>query len=34
LIDDIYTTGATMHAAAYALRRGGACEVVGFTIAR
>lgn len=34
LIDDIYTTGATMYAAAYALRRAGAKEVVCLTIAR
>lgn len=34
LIDDIYTTGATMYAAAYALRRAGAKKVVCLTIAR
>jgi competence protein ComFC len=34
LIDDIYTTGATLHAAAYALKCAGAREVVSFTIAR
>jgi competence protein ComFC len=34
LIDDIYTTGATLHAAAYALKIAGAREVISFTIAR
>jgi competence protein ComFC len=34
LIDDIYTTGATLHAAAYALKRAGAGTVISLTIAR
>jgi competence protein ComFC len=34
LIDDIYTTGATLHAAAYALKSAGAREVISITIAR
>lgn len=34
LVDDIYTTGATMHAAAWILRRDGARSVTGYTIAR
>lgn len=34
LVDDVYTTGATMMAAARALRQGGAKRVYGLTIAR
>jgi competence protein ComFC len=34
LIDDIYTTGATLHAAAYTLKSAGAKEVISLTIAR
>ena len=34
LVDDVYTTGATSHAAASALRRGGAREVEIVTFAR
>lgn len=34
LIDDIYTTGATLYAAAYALKQAGAKKVVCLTIAR
>lgn len=34
LIDDIYTTGATMYAAAYTLKQAGAKKVVCLTIAR
>ncbi len=34
LIDDVFTTGATMHAAANALMLGGAKEVYGFTLAK
>lgn len=34
VMDDIYTTGATLHAAAHCLRQGGAWEVTGVTIAR
>ena len=33
LVDDIYTTGATMKEAARELRRGGAASVIGLTIA-
>ncbi|MBP6630004.1 MAG: ComF family protein [Kofleriaceae bacterium] len=34
LVDDVVTTGATMAAAATALRRAGAAEVLGFAVAR
>ncbi|GGK36189.1 amidophosphoribosyltransferase [Caldalkalibacillus thermarum] len=34
VIDDIYTTGATVHAAALALKRGGAKQVFSYTVAR
>ncbi|WP_202079370.1 ComF family protein [Caldalkalibacillus salinus] len=34
LIDDIYTTGATIYAAAYALRSAGAKSVISLTMAR
>lgn len=34
LFDDIYTTGATLHAAAYTLRRIGAKQIFTFTLAR
>ena len=34
LVDDVITTGATLRAAARALRRGGAAQVVGVTAAR
>ena len=34
LVDDIYTTGATLHAAALILKRDGARAVTGLTIAR
>jgi predicted amidophosphoribosyltransferase len=34
LVDDVYTTGATAHAAASALREGGAREVEIVTFAR
>ncbi len=34
LIDDVYTTGATMQAAAQALHQMGAGQVAGFTLAR
>lgn len=34
LIDDVYTTGATMEAAAKALINGGAKEVMGFALAK
>ncbi|WP_025027193.1 ComF family protein [Caldalkalibacillus mannanilyticus] len=34
LIDDIYTTGATLHAAAYTLKQSGANEIFSLTIAR
>lgn len=33
LMDDVYTTGATMEAAAHELKLGGAEKVVGMTIA-
>lgn len=33
LTDDVYTTGATMEAAAHELKLGGAEKVVGMTIA-
>lgn len=32
-LDDVYTTGATMEAAAHELKLGGAEKVVGMTIA-
>lgn len=32
LMDDVYTTGATMEAAAHELKLGGAEKVVGMTI--
>jgi predicted amidophosphoribosyltransferase len=34
LIDDVHTTGATLHAAAVALRRAGACHVDAATFGR
>ena len=34
LVDDVITTGATLRAAASALRRGGAAQVIGVTAAR
>lgn len=34
LIDDIYTTGATLHSAAHLLKDGGAASIVSLTIAR
>jgi ComF family protein len=34
LVDDVYTSGATVHAAAGALRRAGACEIHVVTFAR
>ncbi len=34
LVDDVYTTGATASAAAWALRRAGACSVQVVTLAR
>jgi predicted amidophosphoribosyltransferase len=34
LVDDVYTTGATLDACARALRAGGATVVEGFTLAR
>lgn len=34
LIDDVYTTGATLSSAAFALRRAGARSVAGFTLAK
>ncbi|MBP7992836.1 MAG: ComF family protein, partial [Candidatus Magasanikbacteria bacterium] len=34
LIDDVYTTGSTMQAAAMALKKAGAKKVRGFTLAR
>ena len=34
LVDDVHTTGATLEAAAHALRRGGADAVVAITLAR
>ncbi|MDQ0339896.1 competence protein ComFC [Caldalkalibacillus uzonensis] len=34
VIDDIYTTGATLHAAALALKTGGARKVCSYTVAR
>lgn len=33
LVDDIYTTGATMHEAARVLRRAGATDIIGLVIA-
>ncbi|PTQ53534.1 MAG: ComF operon protein A, DNA transporter ATPase [Hydrogenibacillus schlegelii] len=34
LVDDVYTTGSTLHACAAALRRAGWAEVVGLTVVR
>jgi predicted amidophosphoribosyltransferase len=34
LVDDVYTTGATMRDCAHALRKAGAREVWGITLAR
>ncbi len=34
LLDDVFTTGATLGAAAHALKSRGACEVLGLTFAR
>jgi ComF family protein len=34
LVDDVYTTGATMTEASKTLRRGGAKEVIGFVVAK
>jgi predicted amidophosphoribosyltransferase len=34
LVDDIMTTGATLDAAARALRRAGACHICAMTVAR
>lgn len=33
LVDDIYTTGATLHEAAHVLRRAGATDIIGLVIA-
>lgn len=33
LVDDVYTTGATMESAAHELKRAGAASVTGLTIA-
>lgn len=33
LMDDVYTTGATMESAAHELKRAGAASVTGLTIA-
>lgn len=34
LVDDVHTTGTTLDQCAYLLRKGGAAEVVGFSLAR